>query len=146
MTRKIKIAVFASGSGSNFAAIEEACRKGELNAEIVLMVTNKPEAYRCRTCRKSGHLELRHFNRKHSIQKMHMKKQFLEALTAKLERNGLSLQDICALLGTHLLAAYPSTYRQYPSITASIFSWKRCGWTSSRAWRESDRCYCSSCR
>ena len=45
MTRKIKIAVFASGSGSNFAAIAEACRLGELNAEIVLMVTNKPEAY-----------------------------------------------------------------------------------------------------
>ena len=45
MNSKIKIAVFASGSGSNFAVIEEACRKGELNAEIVLMVTNKPEAF-----------------------------------------------------------------------------------------------------
>ena len=45
MTRKTKIAVFASGSGSNFAAIEEACRNGELNAEIALVVTNKPDAY-----------------------------------------------------------------------------------------------------
>ena len=36
MTRKVKIAVFASGSGSNFSAIEEACRNGELNAEVVL--------------------------------------------------------------------------------------------------------------
>ena len=54
MTRKIKIAVFASGSGSNFAAIEEACRNGELNAEIVLMVTNKPEAYVVERAEKAG--------------------------------------------------------------------------------------------
>ena len=45
MTGKVRIAVFASGSGSNFGAIEKACRDGELNAEVVLMVTNKPEAY-----------------------------------------------------------------------------------------------------
>ena len=54
MTRKVKIAVFASGSGSNFAAIEEACRNGELNAEIVLMVTNKPEAYVVERAEKAG--------------------------------------------------------------------------------------------
>lgn len=54
MTRKTKIAVFASGSGSNFATIEEACRNGELNAEIVLMVTNKPEAYVVERAKKAG--------------------------------------------------------------------------------------------
>ena len=54
MNPKSKIAVFASGSGSNFAAIEEACRNGELNAEIVLMVTNKPEAFVVERAEKAG--------------------------------------------------------------------------------------------
>ncbi|MEE1132240.1 MAG: phosphoribosylglycinamide formyltransferase [Caryophanon sp.] len=39
------IAVFASGSGSNFQAIQEAIVRGELQANIVLVVTDKPGAY-----------------------------------------------------------------------------------------------------
>ncbi|ARJ38522.1 phosphoribosylglycinamide formyltransferase [Sporosarcina ureae] len=42
---KVKIAVFASGSGSNFAALVEACKAGRIPAEIVLMVTDKPDAF-----------------------------------------------------------------------------------------------------
>ncbi|CAM3209361.1 phosphoribosylglycinamide formyltransferase [Filibacter tadaridae] len=45
MNRKAKIAVFASGSGSNFEAIEEACRNGDLHAEIVIVVTDQPAAF-----------------------------------------------------------------------------------------------------
>lgn len=41
---KLKIAVFASGYGSNFEAIARACRSGELEAEVVLMVCDKPTA------------------------------------------------------------------------------------------------------
>ncbi|MGC5326197.1 phosphoribosylglycinamide formyltransferase [Brevibacillus sp. SYSU BS000544] len=42
----MKIAVFASGSGSNFEAIVEATRDGRLpGAEVVLMVCDKPDAY-----------------------------------------------------------------------------------------------------
>ena len=40
-----KIAVFASGSGSNFQAIQEAIERGELNAQIQLVVTDKPGAF-----------------------------------------------------------------------------------------------------
>ena len=40
-----KIAVFASGSGSNFQAIQEAIERGELDAQIELVVTDKPGAY-----------------------------------------------------------------------------------------------------
>lgn len=39
------IAVFASGSGSNFQAIQEAIVRGELDATIKLVVTDKPGAY-----------------------------------------------------------------------------------------------------
>ncbi|MGE7675394.1 phosphoribosylglycinamide formyltransferase [Lysinibacillus sp. NPDC094403] len=45
MTAPTKIAVFASGSGSNFQAIQEAIERGELNAKIELVVTDKPSAF-----------------------------------------------------------------------------------------------------
>lgn len=40
-----RLAVFASGSGTNFEAIVTACERGELPAEVVLMVCDKPSAY-----------------------------------------------------------------------------------------------------
>lgn len=39
------IAVFASGSGSNFQAIVDAVKRGSLNANIRLLVCDKPGAY-----------------------------------------------------------------------------------------------------
>ena len=42
---KRKIAVFASGNGTNFEALANACADGRLDAEIVLCVTDKPGAY-----------------------------------------------------------------------------------------------------
>lgn len=38
------IAVFASGTGSNFEAIADACADGRLDARVVLMVCDKPGA------------------------------------------------------------------------------------------------------
>ena len=42
---KTKIAVFASGSGSNFRAIQEAIECGDLQASIELVVTDHPGAF-----------------------------------------------------------------------------------------------------
>lgn len=39
-----RIAIFASGSGSNFQAIVDAQRRGEIDAEIALLVCDKPQA------------------------------------------------------------------------------------------------------
>ena len=41
---RLKIAVFASGYGSNFEAIAKACQSGGIDAEVVLMVCDKPTA------------------------------------------------------------------------------------------------------
>jgi phosphoribosylglycinamide formyltransferase 1 len=38
------VAVLLSGRGSNFVALAEACSRGEVPAEIVLVVSNRPEA------------------------------------------------------------------------------------------------------
>ena len=40
-----KIAVFASGSGSNFQAIADAVKAGKLDAEISLVVCDKPKVH-----------------------------------------------------------------------------------------------------
>jgi len=42
---KPKISIFISGSGTNLQVIIDAIKKGELNAEIVSVVSNNPDAY-----------------------------------------------------------------------------------------------------
>lgn len=41
---RARVAVLLSGRGSNFVALAEACARGEVPAEIVLVVSNKPDA------------------------------------------------------------------------------------------------------
>ena len=41
---KRKIAIFASGSGTNFEALVRACERGDVNGEVVLMVCDKAGA------------------------------------------------------------------------------------------------------
>ncbi|MDE6095680.1 MAG: phosphoribosylglycinamide formyltransferase [Muribaculaceae bacterium] len=42
---KKRIAIFASGNGSNFEAIAKACADGRVDAEVALCVTDRPGAY-----------------------------------------------------------------------------------------------------
>jgi phosphoribosylglycinamide formyltransferase-1 len=44
MSSPLRIAVFASGSGSNFQAIIDAVNRGELNVDISLLVSDRPQA------------------------------------------------------------------------------------------------------
>lgn len=119
MTRKIKIAVFASGSGSNFAAIAEACRLGELNAEIVLMVTNKPEAYVVERAEQAG-ISVAAFRPKEFNSKDTYEEAILEALRAS-GAEWLVLAGYMRLIGQPLLKAYPSNIVNiHPSLLPSF--------------------------
>ena len=44
MARKLRIGALASGGGSNLQSIIDSCSSGSLAAEIVLVLTNNPEA------------------------------------------------------------------------------------------------------
>lgn len=44
MSAKTRLAIFASGTGSNYQAIDQAIQTGELDAEIVLLVSDQPGA------------------------------------------------------------------------------------------------------
>ena len=49
-----KIAVFASGNGSNYEAIAAACADGRINAECALLVCDKPGAFVLERAKKFG--------------------------------------------------------------------------------------------
>lgn len=51
----MRIAVLLSGRGSNFAAIHEAIARGELNAQIVAVISNRPSAPGIERARAWGH-------------------------------------------------------------------------------------------
>ena len=40
-----KIAVLASGGGTNFQALIDGCRQGQIDGEIVLLIYNRKDAY-----------------------------------------------------------------------------------------------------
>lgn len=45
MNNKKRVAIFASGSGTNFEALAQASENGQLPIEVVLLVCDKPQAY-----------------------------------------------------------------------------------------------------
>ncbi|WP_417900964.1 phosphoribosylglycinamide formyltransferase [Bacillus haimaensis] len=49
-----RIAIFASGSGSNFQAIVDACQEGLLDAEPALLICDKPGAYAIERAERAG--------------------------------------------------------------------------------------------
>ena len=44
LNKTLKLGVMASGSGSNFEAIAQAINKGELNAQVEVLIYNNPDA------------------------------------------------------------------------------------------------------
>ena len=54
MTNPPRLVVLISGSGSNLQAILNACDSGELNAEVVSVISNKADAYGLVRARHAG--------------------------------------------------------------------------------------------
>lgn len=54
MQAPFKLGVLGSGSGSNFQSILDAIHEGKLNAEVVLVLSDVPEAYILERARNSG--------------------------------------------------------------------------------------------
>ncbi|KPD05903.1 phosphoribosylglycinamide formyltransferase [Aneurinibacillus migulanus] len=101
----MKIAVFASGSGSNFAAIMEAIQNGTLTgAEVELLVCDKPEAY---VVQRAAQYEVPAFlfNAKDYPDKPSFEREILQ----RLENAGVELIVLAGymrLIGDTLLKAY----------------------------------------
>lgn len=50
----MNIAIFCSGNGSNFQAIVDSVKRGEIKAKIALMVCDNPQAFALERARKEG--------------------------------------------------------------------------------------------
>jgi phosphoribosylglycinamide formyltransferase-1 len=99
-----KIAVFASGNGSNFQAIIDVVKSGELETEISLLVCDKPEAYAVDRANAAG-IPSFVFQAKEYAGK----EEYEQAILAELNKYGVEfivLAGYMRLLGSTLLGAY----------------------------------------
>ena len=101
---KLRIAVFASGYGSNFEAIAKACQSGELEAEVVLMVCDKPTA-RVNTLADELGVERMTFSAKDYASKAEYEAEIVERCKA-LGVELICLAGYMRLVGETLMGAY----------------------------------------
>ncbi|ALS79407.1 phosphoribosylglycinamide formyltransferase [Planococcus kocurii] len=104
MKTKTKIAVFASGNGSNFQAIVDAITDGNLEAELMLVVTDKPQAFVVERAKKAGVASFSFIPSKYDS-----KQHYEEMLKEKLQALGVEwiiLAGYMRLIGPVLLEAY----------------------------------------
>ncbi len=99
-----KIAVFASGSGSNFQAIVEAVRAGELHVSIVMMMSDQPGAC-CVTRAEELDVPALTFRPKDYPSKKAYEEEVLVALREK-DVEWIVLAGYMRLIGPALLEAY----------------------------------------
>ncbi|MFL6559445.1 MAG: phosphoribosylglycinamide formyltransferase [Bacillus sp. (in: firmicutes)] len=99
-----KIAVFASGNGSNFQAIIDVVQSGQLDAEISLLVCDKPGAYAIERGR-AARIPCFAFNAKDFLSKEAYEQVILE----ELKTHGVEfivLAGYMRLIGSKLLTEY----------------------------------------
>ncbi|MCM3639189.1 phosphoribosylglycinamide formyltransferase [Sporosarcina luteola] len=119
MNGKARIAVFASGSGSNFEALETACREGELDAEIVLVMTDRPASFVIERARQTD-IRVVAVEPKAFPSKQAYEEALLDILHEE-EVEWIVLAGYMRLIGPTLLAAYPSRIVNiHPSLLPSF--------------------------
>lgn len=101
---KKKIAIFASGNGSNFEALANACANGEIEAEVALCVTDRPGAYVVERARRYA-VPVLEFRAKDFGSKAEYEQMVLE----RLRENNVEwifLAGYMRIVGNVLLSAY----------------------------------------
>ncbi len=101
---KHRIAIFASGNGSNFEAIARACADGLIDAEVALCVTDRPGAYVVERAARYG-VPVVEFRPKDYASKADFETMLLGHLRAK-EIELICLAGYMRIIGDVLLEAY----------------------------------------
>lgn len=99
-----KLAVFASGSGTNFEAIAQACAEGRINAEVALMVCDVPGA---KVIERAERLGVRMLVI--SPKSFHSKADYERVIVDALNEKGIDLVCLAGymrIVGPTLLGAY----------------------------------------
>lgn len=82
MQQPLRIAVFASGNGSNFQALADAVQAGELDATIELLVCDKPQAKVVKRAERAD-VDTFIFEPKHYASRAAYEAEILQRLTEK---------------------------------------------------------------
>ena len=105
MEKKLKVGVLASGNGSNLQAIIDRSERGELDAEVVCVITNKADAFALERARKHGipaiHINYRDFAGREAYD---------AAVVAALQAHGVELVVLAGfmrIITRVLLVAFP---------------------------------------
>ncbi len=103
---KLRIAVLASGSGSNLQAIIDRSVAGELDTEIVLVISNNPDAGALTRAQQAGisHLCIDH-------RQFATRSEFDQAVVAELQAAGaelIVLAGFMRIISDIFLAAFPA--------------------------------------
>ncbi|MDR1345402.1 MAG: phosphoribosylglycinamide formyltransferase [Bacteroidales bacterium] len=99
-----KIAVFASGNGSNFEAIVTAIEQGNLQVEVVLLVVDKPQCYAVERA-KNHHIEVFAFQSKNYPSKEAYETEIADLLEQK-DVKLIALAGYMRLIGSVLLSRF----------------------------------------
>jgi len=103
-TKKLHIAIFASHRGTNMQAIIDACKRGDLNGEVCVVISNNLNSQALEKARIAGIPEY------HLSNKTHPEKDELdEAICKVLTESGV---DIVALAG-YMKKLGPEVLKQY---------------------------------
>ena len=99
-----KLALFASGKGSNFEAIVAACNRGEIDAQVVLLICDKPQAEVVKRAERLG-VECFAFSAKDYATKEEYERQIVHLLDSKGVEL-ICLAGYMRIVGSVLLEAY----------------------------------------
>lgn len=103
--RKFRLAVMASGNGGNFEAIARACQNGEIPAQTVICVCDRPGAKVCQRARNLG-IEVLEI----SVRDFASKADYEKAIADRLESEGVDLICLAGymrIVGKVLLSRFP---------------------------------------
>lgn len=119
MGTKHKIAIFASGYGSNFEAIAHATQSGELECEVALLVCDKPAARVVEVAKEMG-IKSFVFSAKDFSSKQEYEQLVVEQLVAA-EVELVCLAGYMRIVGDTLLNAYAGRIiNLHPSLLPSF--------------------------
>lgn len=119
MCNRHKIAVFASGYGSNFEAIADAASTGNIPAEVALLVCDKPSARVVEVAREKG-IPSFVFSAKDFASKAEYEREIVSRLRAA-EVELICLAGYMKIVGEELLSAYEGhIINLHPSLLPSF--------------------------
>jgi phosphoribosylglycinamide formyltransferase-1 len=117
--KKLTLGVLASGRGSNLQSIIDACKKGELGAEVKVVISDQPNAYALKRAKQHG-IDAYYINIKDFADKAAYEQRIVELLQ-QYQVELVCLAGYMRLVGATILAVYPQRIMNiHPSLLPSF--------------------------